>query len=162
MAEIDVLIEVESWANLANVETHVIIAANAVFTFVSPKKEHEPSLCVLLADDATLRRLNHQFRRQDKPTNVLSFPSAMQENGALGDIAIAYETCQREAQEEGKTLGDHLTHLVIHGTLHLLGYDHETDEEAETMEMLERQILAKLGIADPYRGENAQDGETLK
>ena len=88
-------------------------------------------------------------RRKDKPTNVLSYPSG--ERDFLGDVVLARQTVWREAKSQGKTRADHLTHLVVHGTLHLLGYDHETsDADAERMEALERRILAKLGIADPY------------
>jgi len=108
-------------------------------------------LSVMLADDAAVRALNARWRGQDEPTNVLSFPAAASAaSGMLGDIAIAYETTAREAQAEGKLFTDHLAHLAVHGFLHLLGYDHATDEEAESMERLERVILAQLGIADPY------------
>ena len=86
---------------------------------------------------------------KDKPTNVLSYPSG--ERGFLGDVVLARQTVWREAKSQGKTPGDHVAHLVVHGTLHLMGYDHERgDADAERMEALERRILAKLGIADPY------------
>jgi probable rRNA maturation factor len=103
---------------------------------------------VLLADDAKLMQLNGTFRGRNTPTNVLSFPSA--EPGYAGDIAIAYETVAREAEAQGKGFAAHASHLALHGTLHLLGYDHETGPEAEEMEELERQALKRLGIADPY------------
>jgi probable rRNA maturation factor len=106
-----------------------------------------------------MRRLNASFRGKDKPTNVLSFPAAPPPPGMkgteslfLGDLALGYETCAAEALAEGKSLRDHLSHLVVHGLLHLLGYDHETGVEAERMEGRERAILAALGIADPYSG----------
>jgi probable rRNA maturation factor len=109
---------------------------------------------VLLTDDAHMREINREWRSQDKPTNVLSFPAVPVARLAsapfLGDIAVAIETVQREAGEEGKRLGDHLAHLCVHGFLHLVGYDHETDAEAEAMEGREVAILAGLGIADPY------------
>jgi len=107
---------------------------------------------VLLCDDAEIRRLNAQWRGKDYATNVLSFPSAMRETPEhhLGDIAVAYETVAREATSEGKAFQDHLAHLAAHGYLHLIGFDHETDEDAEEMEALEREILAGLGINDPY------------
>lgn len=96
-----------------------------------------------------MRKLNARDRRKDKPTNVLSYPSG--ERDFLGDIVLARQTVWREAREQRKSPTDHFTHLVVHGTLHLLGYDHETsDVDAEHMEALERRILAKLGIADPY------------
>jgi len=107
------------------------------------------SLNVALASDAAVRKLNAQHRRKDKPTNVLSYPSG--EAAFLGDIVLARQTVLREAREQKKSPADHLVHLVVHGTLHLLGYDHETNEkDAERMEALERRVLAKLGIADPY------------
>jgi probable rRNA maturation factor len=108
----------------------------------------EVSLC--LADDATLRALNSRWRGVDKPTNVLSFPAAAPAASALGDIALAYETLAREAEDLGVPLADHYRHLLAHGFLHLIGYDHETDAEAERMEALETRILARLGAADPY------------
>jgi probable rRNA maturation factor len=133
------------------------------------------SLC--LADDAALRALNLSWRGIDKPTNVLSFPAAVdavadrvgrapkdvpkdarlaagyEARLQLGDIALAYETLAREADELGVSLADHYRHLLVHGFLHLIGYDHETDAEAERMEALETTILARLGVADPYARE---------
>jgi probable rRNA maturation factor len=110
-------------------------------------------LSVLLTDDAEIRMLNAQWRQQDKPTNVLSFPAPFVANmqpKPLGDIVIAYETTAREAETEHKPFEHHLSHLTVHGFLHLLGYDHEIDNDAETMERLEREILSRLDIADPY------------
>jgi len=107
------------------------------------------SLTVALADDKRVRALNKRDRKKDKPTNVLSYPSGEQK--FLGDVVLARQTVWREAREQNKTPADHLVHLVVHGTLHLLGYDHETGtEDAERMEARERRILARLGIADPY------------
>jgi probable rRNA maturation factor len=117
------------------------------FATAPPGGEH---LVVLLTDDAAVRELNGRFRGQDKPTNVLSFPAAANPEGHLGDLALAYGVCAREAAEQGKTLAAHLQHLVAHGVLHLLGYDHMTEPEAREMEDLERAVLAGLGIADPY------------
>jgi probable rRNA maturation factor len=109
---------------------------------------------VQLCDDAQIRALNAQWRGVDKPTNVLSFPAAPADKIAaapmLGDIVVAFETTKREAAEEDKTLPDHFTHLIVHGFLHLLGFDHQTAFEADGMEALETAILAKLGVADPY------------
>ena len=108
------------------------------------------SLNVALASDAAVRKLNARDRRKDKPTNVLSYPSG--EKAFLGDVVLARQTVWREARQQKKTPAAHVSHLVVHGTLHLLGYDHETGEaDAERMEALERRILARLGIADPYR-----------
>ncbi len=107
------------------------------------------SLTVALADDKRVRALNKRDRKKDKPTNVLSYPS--DEKSFLGDVVLARQTIWREARAQHKVPADHVVHLVVHGTLHLLGYDHETsDADAERMEALERRILAKLGIADPY------------
>jgi probable rRNA maturation factor len=110
---------------------------------------------VVLGDDASIRALNRDWRQIDKPTNVLSFPAAVPNATGTprlyGDIVIAYETLARETTEEEKHFSHHLAHLTVHGFLHLLGYDHETDADAEAMEGLERTILAKLDIPDPYR-----------
>ena len=115
-------------------------------------------LAVLLADDAAVRALNARFRAQHKATNVLSFPAPPNPEGHLGDIALGYGVCAREAGEQGKPLAHHLQHLVAHGVLHLLGYDHMTDDEAEKMEGLERVVLAGLGVSDPYAaGERDHD-----
>jgi probable rRNA maturation factor len=113
---------------------------------------------ILLADDETVRDLNSRFRGQDKPTNVLSFPAPPNAEGHLGDIALAFGVCAREAEAQGKAIGDHLQHLVAHGALHLLGYDHTDDADAEQMEGLERVILAGLGVADPYAAERGEHG----
>jgi probable rRNA maturation factor len=107
------------------------------------------ALAIVLCDDAAMRKLNERWRGRAEPTNVLSFP-AVPGAAMLGDIAIAYETTAREAEADGKRFADHLAHLAVHGFLHLLGYDHQSDEEADAMERLERVILARLGIADPY------------
>jgi probable rRNA maturation factor len=110
-------------------------------------------LSIVLMDDAEQRELNRQWRQIDKPTNVLSFPQIEPFSpvvGILGDITLARETLEREALELGKSFTDHYTHLVVHGFLHILGYDHIEDDEALVMEGLETQILATLGIEDPY------------
>jgi probable rRNA maturation factor len=147
-------IEVASalWMAKPGVETCVREAIAAAASRVASDGE----VSVLLADDPTIRALNRDWRGFDKATNVLSFPAAGQVPGSLkllGDIAIAYETLAREADEEGKPFLHHLAHLVVHGYLHLMGYDHEGDSEAEAMEALEREILKTLRVADPYRTE---------
>ena len=111
-------------------------------------------LCVVLANDRLQRRLNRDFRGADKPTNVLSFAGAPE---GLGDVVLALETVAREARTQGKSLADHVAHLVVHGVLHLMGYDHETRREAARMERLEARILDRLGIADPYRVPGKQE-----
>jgi probable rRNA maturation factor len=126
----------------------------------------DAELAIMLTDDAGIRTLNGNWRGIDKPTNVLSFP-ALQPTGPagpddaprmLGDIAIAFETTRKEADDEHKPFDHHLSHLAIHGFLHLIGYDHEKDGEAEAMEALERQILAQLGIPDPYADRDPDAG----
>jgi probable rRNA maturation factor len=112
-------------------------------------------LSLVFADDATVKALNAEWRGKDKPTNVLSFPALPVKLGdrlppLLGDVILAFETVARESLEEGKPTEHHISHLVLHGFLHLLGYDHETDEQADEMEALERRILASLAIPDPY------------
>ncbi len=114
-------------------------------------------LAVVLADDRLVRSLNREYRGRDRATNVLSFagldgPDELGAPCLLGDVVLARETVVREACEQGKTPADHLAHLVVHGVLHLLGYDHQTTAQAETMETLERAVLAELGVADPYLG----------
>ncbi|MGH1466481.1 MAG: rRNA maturation RNase YbeY [Cognatishimia sp.] len=122
-------------------------------------------ISLLACDDARIQGLNADFRDKPRATNVLSWPSeerAADQDGArpqlpqgpdleLGDIAIAYDTCAREATEQGKTMQEHVLHLLVHGVLHLLGYDHIRDQDATLMEHLETQILGKMGLADPYR-----------
>jgi probable rRNA maturation factor len=145
---IEVEVEVEGWAVVTNVETVTRRAAGAALGEVSG------TITILLTDDETVRDLNARFRDRDRPTNVLSFPAAPIpgiDPAPLGDIVLALETCGAEAQAQGKTLSDHLSHLVVHGVLHLLGRDHETDTDADEMEAEECQILSGLGIADPYR-----------
>ncbi|HLH48744.1 MAG TPA: rRNA maturation RNase YbeY [Roseiarcus sp.] len=110
---------------------------------------------VQLVDDERIRALNARWRGLDKPTNVLSFPAApagrLAASPLLGDIVVAYETTSREAEDERISLGDHFVHLVVHGFLHLVGFDHQDDEEADVMEALETRVLKGLAIADPYR-----------
>ncbi len=144
-ATVDVVVLDAAWRRaLPGIERLVRRAARAALG------RRRPSLAVALADDRRVRALNARDRDKDKPTNVLSYPSG--ESRFLGDIVLARQTVWREAREQGKTPADHVAHLVVHGTLHLLGHDHETGEaEAERMEALERRILARLGVADPYR-----------
>jgi probable rRNA maturation factor len=117
------------------------------------------AVTVVVDDDARIRELNKLWRGLDKPTNVLSFPSPDTQPGperTLGDIAISYETAAREAAAEDKSFADHMAHLSVHGFLHLLGYDHESDDDAEEMEGLERIILARIGVSDPYVAHEAE------
>ncbi|NQZ33451.1 MAG: rRNA maturation RNase YbeY [Oceanospirillaceae bacterium] len=113
------------------------------------------SICIRIVDDTESQALNSEYRGKDKPTNVLSFPFEIPEcveveSEILGDLVVCAPVVEKEAAEQNKQLFDHWAHMIIHGTLHLLGFDHIKDDEAEEMEQLERDILAKLQIADPY------------
>ena len=110
----------------------------------------EGDLVILLTNGQVVHQLNARFRHRDRPTNVLSFPAAESAFPHLGDVVLAYGVCAAEADDQGKSLADHLTHLVVHGVLHLLGRDHEDEAEAEAMEAEERAILASLAVSDPY------------
>lgn len=134
-------------ADLAAVVTSAIAAANRA---TGPTRGE---VTVVVDDDARIQSLNRQWRGFDKPTNVLSFPAPDHQAGDppyLGDIAISYETAAREAADEGKSFAAHVAHLSVHGFLHLMGFDHESDGDAAEMEGLERDILAQIGISDPY------------
>ena len=151
---IEVARESELWQDLADVEALVGRAVAASVKMAGLKHAPGAELSVVLTDDAAIRSINAQWRKMDKPTNVLSFPQAEGKAIArapmLGDIILAHETIQREADEAGKTFADHVSHLVVHGLLHLFGYDHLNDTEAEAMEALEIRTLATLGIDNPY------------
>ncbi len=129
--------------------------AAAACAKIGTTRSGRSELSVVFSDDAAIRKLNAGWRGKDRPTNVLSFPAFPTSRGGplppmLGDIVLAAETVKREAALEGKPIENHITHLVVHGLLHLLGYDHETDAEAEEMEAVERAALARLAIPDPY------------
>jgi probable rRNA maturation factor len=151
---LDILHEAGDWSRISDRDALIAEAARALAIHPRFASEAPAEACVALSDDATVRDLNYRFRGKDKPTNVLSFPALKgpgeTEAGALGDIILAQETIAREADEQGVTPGHHLQHLVVHGLLHLLGFDHETDGEAQEMEGLEIEVLATLGIANPY------------
>ena len=160
---VDVIIEDVRWEPLG-LSDLAARATDAALQGVSLEPA-DWSVSVLGCDDARIAALNAGFRAKSQPTNVLSWPSedrAADRPGArpappdraeeeLGDIAIAYETCTREAQAAGITAEDHVLHLIVHATLHLLGYDHETDSDADLMESLESTIVGRMGLADPYR-----------
>jgi probable rRNA maturation factor len=143
---IEVEIEAGDWAGaLPRAEQVVTDAAVAALGAVTG------DVVVLLTDDGAVRDLNARFRDRDRPTNVLSFPAAQSAFPHLGDLVLAFGVCRDEAEAQGKPLADHLSHLVVHGVLHLLGRDHVDEAEAEAMEAEERTILAGLGVGDPYR-----------
>ncbi|MCV2882191.1 rRNA maturation RNase YbeY [Actibacterium sp. XHP0104] len=162
---VDLIIEDDRWAE-AGLQVLADRACAAALAHLGLPDDAEISL--LGCDDARIATLNAEFRDKPVPTNVLSWPSddlAAEEDGArpyapepdlpdmpleLGDIAIAYDTCAREATEQGKAFADHVTHLLVHGTLHLLGFDHIRPQDAALMERIEVEILASMGLADPY------------
>ncbi|KIC10869.1 rRNA maturation factor [Leisingera sp. ANG-M1] len=167
---LDITIEDSRWqdAGLAALAEQAAAAVLAHFSL-------DPEVCeisLLACDDARISELNAEFREKDKATNVLSWPAeelAAEDDGGmpeapeadftgeipLGDIAISYDTCTREASEAGKPLADHTRHLIVHGLLHLLGYDHIRDRDAALMEGIEVLVLGKMGIANPYMNEDA-------
>jgi probable rRNA maturation factor len=162
MIEAPILIENwpdADWDKLSSEAISATIAATPHAEL--PLLDATVEISIRLTSDAEVQTLNRQYRGKDKPTNVLSFPMvqpdlidglANSDDGEilLGDIVLARETCAREAEERGISLESHAMHLIVHGTLHLLGYDHMHDDEAEHMESLEREIMAKLGLHDPY------------
>jgi probable rRNA maturation factor len=153
---VDLIVADERWsAAWPGAEAQVEQAVEAALA-VAATGSSDPflELAVRLDGDAAMRELNRLWRGKDRPTNVLSFPSPTGPAGAprhLGDIILAYDTVEKEADAEAKSLPAHATHLVVHGTLHLLGHDHEDEEAAEAMEALEIEALARLGVADPYQ-----------
>jgi probable rRNA maturation factor len=160
----EVLVVADCWQHEPEAEA-VIHRAIETAAQIADADVGDAELAVMLTDDSGIRTLNSNWRGIDKATNVLSFP-ALQPTGPsgpddaprmLGDIAIAYETLRKEADDEHKPFDHHLSHLAVHGFLHLVGYDHETDDEAEAMEALERDILAQLGIPDPYADRERMD-----
>lgn len=162
--DVDVVRHDGAWTERGISDAMVELAAHAALASAPPMKTAHCEVTVVLTDDAEIRELNRTWRGKDEPTNVLSFPSGDMPDAAgaidddvpdgvpmlLGDIVIALETTAAEAAEKAIPLADHVSHLVVHGALHLLGFDHLNDKEAEQMEDLERQALASLGIADPY------------
>jgi probable rRNA maturation factor len=152
----EVLVVADCWQTEPDAEAVIHRAINAAAE-IADADVGEAEIAVMLTDDAGIRTLNNNWRGIDKPTNVLSFPALQPIASAppdaprmLGDIAIAYETTRKEADDEEKPFDHHLSHLAVHGFLHLIGYDHEKDDDAEAMEGLEREILSQLGIPDPY------------
>ncbi|CAA7614066.1 Endoribonuclease YbeY [Candidatus Terasakiella magnetica] len=168
--DIAVTIESAAWTEaLPDAEQRCGRLAAIALGAVDDLPEGVVELSIVLADDRTVQGLNRDWRGKDAPTNVLSFATLDDEDAPivpdapllLGDVILAFETCAAEAKAQNKPLADHFSHLVVHGVLHLLGFDHENDDEAEEMEALETTLLAALGIADPYApdgGLGGQDG----
>jgi len=154
---VDLLVEAGDWPPPRTLKRLADRAIAAAVSKARPKLAATAEVSLVATDDAHVRRLNRAYRKKDKPTNVLSFPAKPAESGRfgplLGDIVVARETIAREAEAGGLTFEDHLSHLIVHGFLHLLGYDHVHDADAAIMERLETAILAELGIADPYSEE---------
>jgi probable rRNA maturation factor len=152
--QIDVTVEAGGWPAEAALRDLAQTAVSAAFEEADLEVLEGTEVSLLFTNDEGIRKLNHQWRGKDKPTNVLSFPGSDPQEDIygplLGDIVFAYETVVREADELGIEFDNHLTHLTIHGLLHLFDYDHQEEDEAELMESLEKAILATLNIDDPY------------
>jgi probable rRNA maturation factor len=156
---LDIAIESEDWQSFDSVEALAESAVAAAIRRSKVKISADAEVSILLCDDVFICDLNRKWRGINKPTNVLSFPATdVKASGSavlgplLGDIVIAHGTAKREADEEQKPIRAHVAHLIVHGFLHLIGYDHLVTAEAEEMEALESAILSDLGIDDPYRG----------
>lgn len=146
MITTDLIVEETGWEAVPDLAA----LCDRAFAAAAAVEPAEGTVSLLLADDAALHQLNRDFRGKDKPTDVLSFPAHEMDRPQLGDIAVALGVSARDAEVQGISLADHLTHLLVHGYLHLLGHDHEEEEEAEIMEGLEIKALASLGIPNPY------------
>jgi probable rRNA maturation factor len=152
--EIDIQVASPLWAAQPRAEATVRAAIAAA---AASARKAKGEVSVLLTDDAAIHALNRDWRKIDKPTNVLSFPAAEQADGKLlGDVVIAYETLAREAEDEQRDFLHHLAHLTVHGFLHLLGYDHQTDAQADEMEGLESRIMRSMNLPDPYRAHDLE------
>ncbi len=155
MIDLALIVEGEEWAALGDLDS----LCRRAFAAAAREAPAEGLVSVLLTDDAELHRLNLEFRGKDKPTDVLSFPALEMDRPLLGDIAVTSGIAAKDAAVQGKSLADHLTHLLIHAYLHLLGHDHESPEEATIMEAKEISALASLGISNPYLLSNAHTDE---
>jgi len=145
----DIVVESELW----QAEPHAEATVSAAIAAAAAHSTRSGEVSILLADDSAVREINRQWRGLDKPTNVLSFPAAdtPATRGHIGDIVIAYETLQRECETEGRLFLHHLAHLTVHGFLHLMGYDHETDAQADEMERLESRVMIAMNMPDPWQ-----------
>jgi len=153
----EIVVQSDAWADVADAHASIQDAVRVVSESPDLPGVRPQEVSIVLSDDAAVRELNKMHRKMDKPTNVLSFPSPPQNLSIevetvpyLGDVVLAFETIAGEAKTMQRGVNAHLSHLVIHGLLHLLGFDHETDDEAQRMEHLEAALLAKLGFANPY------------
>ena len=144
---VEIMVKSPLWSAEPRAEETVraAVAAAAAMLSTAPGE-----VSIVLTDDSDMQELNRHWRGVDKPTNVLSFPAPQGAGAMLGDIVIAYETLKRECDDEGRQFLHHLAHLTVHGFLHLVGYDHETDADADAMEALESKIMARMNMPDPY------------
>jgi probable rRNA maturation factor len=157
---IDVSVQDPAWESMHDIESVVcLITQTTLSAAILPKEaiERDLEVSIVLANDDLVRVLNREYREKDKPTNVLTFAALdgdepVPEEGVLnlGDVILSFQTIERECQEQGKFPLDHIKHLTVHGVLHLLGYDHQTDDEATDMETLEIRILERMGVQNPY------------
>jgi probable rRNA maturation factor len=159
---IETAVESPQWSELKDIDALIAECVQAALDITGDKIRPGAEVSLLFCDDARIRELNRQYRGKDKATNVLSFPGpeSLEEAHFLGDIALAFETIDREAREQGKTLVAHSRHMIVHGFLHLLGYDHEDAAEAEEMEALETRILQAMGVPDPYDDDNESENQS--
>jgi probable rRNA maturation factor len=156
---IECSVEAGGWAALEDPQALAAMVIAEAIALSGAELSREPEVSIVFCDDAFICGLNRKWLGNDKATNVLSFPAGGDLRAApiLGDIVIAFETSEREAAEAGRTLRDHCAHLLAHGFLHLIGYDHVEDAGADEMEALERRILARLGISDPYKDDTCEE-----
>lgn len=161
--ELEITIDDTRWPDIADLKELATQAISSAYAESQCDLEIDFVVSLLFCSDSRIQDLNREWRSQDKATNVLSFPApqdlVIDDCLVLGDLALSYETVFRESEIEEKKIVDHLSHLIIHGFLHLLGFDHETESDAEEMEWIERRSLAKIGIMDPYANSEI-DGQT--
>lgn len=152
---VDIVIEADGWPPEADLASLAEAAIDALLATVPTDLEAPAEVAVVFTDDDHMRVLNRRYRGRDAATDVLSFPGARHASGRfgplLGDIVLAHQTVSRDAAADGLAIADHITHLIVHGFLHLIGYDHQTAADATVMEGLEAAILARLGVADPFK-----------
>ena len=162
----DVLVDDPRWTERMDVEAVVNSAVEKVLQATNAKLRRDAEASFSFSTDERVRQLNSTWRHKDAPTNVLSFPAAesasLETSPLLGDVIMAYETIDREAIEEGKLFVHHASHMIVHGFLHLIGFDHEDEEEARDMENVESRVLTELGVPDPWaaQDDDVRESET--
>ncbi len=156
--EVDVIVEDLRWSQAFNVDALVETVLDGAMAVVQSELDPAAEVSFLFCDDTRIAALNEEWRGKAAPTNVLSFPAqgpGGRSSQLLGDVVLAFDTISREAADEGKSMQDHTVHMIVHGFLHLLGYDHVEADEAENMEATESRILLALGLADPWSDDQA-------